>query len=258
MKSSIFFLVVAIFAGADGGSAQVVPTLRLRGTLVTRSGAPITAGRVQTDATAGPSGAQFVGERHFAATSGPKGEWAILGITRGVWIFEASAAGHAPTVVAVTVNLMQTDPKRPVLWELPLHLLTLDELRAAGGSGTSLADDLGRVVTEGRIPSKEEALSMLGRARDAPLEGISLCAAGHLALLARDLRTAFGMFERAERAGLEDACAPLGFASVALLSADLDTAVTAYDRARKATPNEKLKRVISSVIADLQKVVTVR
>jgi hypothetical protein len=33
-------------------------------------------------AAAGPSGAQFVGERHFAATSGAKGEWAILGICR--------------------------------------------------------------------------------------------------------------------------------------------------------------------------------
>jgi hypothetical protein len=255
MKTRLVLLAAAGLAIVEIGSAQVVATLRLRGTVLARGGAPISGGHVRTDAVAGPSGAQFVGERHFAATSGAKGEWAILGITRGVWIFEASAAGHAPSVVGVTVNLMHPDPKRPVTWELPLYLLSLDEIRAAGGSGKSLADDLAPAVAEGRFPSREEALRLLGRERETPLEGIALCAVGHLALLVRDLTTALASFERA---GAGDPCGPLGIASVSLLSADFDTAVTAYDHARKATRDQKLQRVISAVIADLQKLVPLR
>jgi len=251
----LLLLTGAILALAEAGTAQVVPTLRIRGMLLSRTAGPIAGGRVRTDAIAGPSGAQFVGERRFSATSGAKGEWAILGITRGVWIFEASAAGHAPTVVAVTVNLMQTDPKRPVTWELPLYLLSLDELRATGGSGKLLADDLAPLVAEGRFPSNEEVSRLLEGERRTPLEGVSLCAAGNLALLVRARTTDFASYEGV-RPG--DLCGPLGVASLALLSFDLDTAVAAYSRARKATPDEKLQRVISAVIADLQKVVRER
>lgn len=251
MKTRLFLLTAAVLAWAQNGSAQDPPTVRVRGTIVSRAGHPIAAGRVQTDAIAGPSGSQFVGQRRFTATAGAKGEWAILGVTRGTWIFEASAAGYAPGVVAVTVNLTG-DPNRPVTWELPLHLVSLDELRAAGGSGKALANDLAPAVTAGRFPTKEDVLRILARKRDTPFEGISLCAVGNLALLARDLTTAFATFNRV---GPAEACGALGLASVGLLSADYDAALAAYDAARKATRDEKLQRVISAVLADLRRVI---
>lgn len=76
MKTRLVLLAGAVLACAEAGPAQVIPTLRLRGTLMSRTGGAIPGGRVRTDAIAGPSGAQFVGERHFTTTSGAKGEWA--------------------------------------------------------------------------------------------------------------------------------------------------------------------------------------
>jgi hypothetical protein len=240
-------------------SLSIVPTdaqdiaLRLRGKVLNSAGAPIAKARVQTDATLGPQGAPFgSASRNFNATTNDKGEWGILGVTRGLWIFEGSAAGHAPLAVAVPVNMMHAEANRPVTWQLPLRLMSLDELRAAGG-GAELAEPLAPLVADATMPAKEQLASIVERARGMGLKGLSLCAAGGIALVARDLAMARAFYDRAEKDGVTDACAALGTASTAMLALKADEAVAAFSRAREATTDKSLQQVISAVIADLQK-----
>jgi len=114
--------VVMVSLSIASADAQDI-ALRLRGKVLNSAGTAIAKARVQTDATLGPQGAPFgSASRNFNATTNDKGEWGILGVTRGLWIFEGSAAGHAPLAVAVPVNMMHAEPNRPVSWQLPLRL----------------------------------------------------------------------------------------------------------------------------------------
>ena len=243
--------VVMVSLSIASTDAQDI-ALRLRGKVLNSAGAPIPKARVQTDATLGPLGEPFgSASRNFNATTNDKGEWGILGVTRGLWIFEGSAASHAPLAVAVPVNMMHAEANRPVSWQLPLRLLSLDEIRAAGGG--VLADAIAPLVADATMPAKEQLASIVERARGMGLKGLSLCAAGGIALVARDLTMARAFYDRAEKDGVTDACAPLGTASIAMLALKADEAVAAYSRAREATTDKSLQQVISAVIADLQK-----
>jgi hypothetical protein len=51
-----------------------------------------------------------------------------------------------PTAASVPVNMMHAEANRPVSWQLPFRLISLDELRAA--RGTALADALAPLVAE--------------------------------------------------------------------------------------------------------------
>ncbi len=252
MSNRFAVVATAMLAGpiatVDG---QVALAARITGKVLNGAGAPIARARVQTDATLGPQARPFSGPRNFSGTTNENGEWAILGVTRGVWIFEASAAGHVPQAVAVPVNMMHAQANPPVTWRLPLRLASLDELRAGGGA--RLADELAALVGEATMPPREQLARVVDRARGMGLEGLSLCAAGGMALVVRELGMARAFFERAEKSGVTDACAPLGLASVAMLALNPDDAVAAYDRTRSATTDKSLQQVMSAAIADLQK-----
>ena len=116
-----------------------------------------------------------------------------------------------------------------------------------------LADALEPLVADAMMPAKEQLASIVERARGMGLKGLSLCAAGGIALVARDLAMARAFHDRAEKDGVADSCAPLGTASIAMLALKADEAVDAYSRARAATTDKSLQQVISAVIADLQK-----
>jgi len=252
MRLRSAFAACAMFAlGTATVDGQPALAARISGRVLNGAGAPVARARVQTDATLGPQAQPFSGPRNFSGTSNDKGEWAILGVTRGVWIFEASAAGHVPQAVAVPVNMMHAEANRPVTWRLPLRLPSLDELRAGGGG--RLADELAPLVGDATMPPREQLARVVDRARQMGLEGLSLCAAGGMALVVREPGTARAFFERAEKGGVTDACAPLGIASVAMLALNADDAVAAYGRTRNATTDKSLQQVMSAAIADLQK-----
>lgn len=250
LRVALACVMMVSMAVASPGAQAIA--LRLSGKVLNAAGAPVDKARVQTDATLGPQGEPFgSASRNFTATTNRKGEWGILGITRGLWIFEGSAAGHVPTAVAVPVNMMHAEANRPVSWQLPLRLVSLDELRAAGA--TAFADTIAPLVADAAMPSKEQLAGVVDRARGLGLKGIALCAAGGVALVARDLGNARAFYDRAEKDGVTDSCAPLGIASIAMLGLKADEAVDAYSRARGATTDKSLQQVMSAAIADLHK-----
>jgi hypothetical protein len=88
-------------------------------------------------ATAGIQGAGFVEAKDFTATTNTKGEWSVLGVTRGVWIFEASAAAVVPTAVVIPIHVTQNQAGWQINWRLSVPLIGLDELRASEGDGAA-------------------------------------------------------------------------------------------------------------------------
>ena len=61
---------------------------------------------VRVEARFGFGGAEFTGQRTYSTTTNAKGEWSIIGFTAGAWIFDASASGYLPHVVALPFNLI--------------------------------------------------------------------------------------------------------------------------------------------------------
>ena len=161
--------------------------LRLRGKVLNSAGAPIAKARVQTDATLGPQGAPFgSASRNFNATTNDKGEWGILGVTRGLWIFEGSAAGHAPLAVAVPVNMMHAEANRPGLLAAPSP--TLKPRRDARRRRGPRSPTRSRRSSPTRRCRRRRSLPASSSAPAGwAWRALSLCAAGGIALVARDL-----------------------------------------------------------------------
>lgn len=130
-------LLVASVAAAAPAPAQGPTALRVRGSVTTEDGTAIERARVRTEAIAGVGGGQFVGQREFQAATDKKGQWGLLGITRGVWIFEVTADHHLPHVVAIPVAMTQA----PVMPAMPWRLaLTLQRTEESGAWAVALAD----------------------------------------------------------------------------------------------------------------------
>ena len=56
--------------------------------------------------SSGPAAGAFAGQRTFSATTNAKGEWNILGITPGIWLFEVVAPELRFQSVALPVRLL--------------------------------------------------------------------------------------------------------------------------------------------------------
>src|SRR4029079_16646112 len=97
-------LIVCALVSAGVLSAE--PLLRLRGRVIAPGGDPVTGAEVRVEARFGFGGAEFTGQRTYSATANAKGEWSIIGFTSGAWIFDASAPGYLPHVVALPFNVM--------------------------------------------------------------------------------------------------------------------------------------------------------
>ena len=74
-------------------------TYRLRGVVRDNTDTPVQGVKVRAEALTGFRGEQFVGQKEFSTTTNKKGEWTILGLTSGLWSFEATGRDLIPQVV---------------------------------------------------------------------------------------------------------------------------------------------------------------
>ena len=89
-----WMLVVGMLAGLPAtGGAQTA--LRLRGQAQEDSGRGVPA-TIELDAVYGFRGLEFVGQKTFSARANDKGQWSVLGVTSGAWVFAAHAPLHLP------------------------------------------------------------------------------------------------------------------------------------------------------------------
>src|SRR4051794_8220626 len=100
----LFFATFASFALAAALTAQQ-PVSRLKGRVLDEHGKPLKDAEMRAEAFFGSPAGTFAGQRTFTTKSNDKGEWNILGIAPGIWLFEPVAAGHLPESVAVPLRL---------------------------------------------------------------------------------------------------------------------------------------------------------
>lgn len=244
-------VVALCVLAADVGARQGASTMRLRGRVLAEAGAPIQGAVIRTDATAGIGGSQFVGQRQFTTKTDKKGQWSLLGITRGLWIFEATAEGYLPHVVAIPVAMMQATTLAMLPWRLSVALQSDAEV------GT-IAEPLGKVAKATAAGERDEAVALL---QEIPLEGLSpeaLCALGDASLLLRDYARAREVFTRAAQARPDWYRPYLGVGSAAMLQGDYDAAAKAYWQVRETAKDAELQQTMSAAIADLNLIAGIR
>jgi hypothetical protein len=247
-------LAAALLAAGAASAQDERGTMRLRGQVLVEGGGPLAGANIRTDAIRGPGADQFTAQKLFTARTGRNGDWALLGVTRGLWIFEVSAIDHLPHVVLVPLSMMHIDP---VQLEISLALQPVSAILPPGAPASSPA----RIVVEaaerlagGDRAHVREVVQKLGveRMGDDKLDAAALCAAGDLALLVREPLLARRFFEAAAMARPDWYRPHLGVASAGLLVFNIDLAVKAYANARATTGNKRLQQVISAAIRDLQ------
>jgi hypothetical protein len=251
MRRAVLACGVAIALAAllpPEARSQQGPT-RLRGKVVAEDGRAIVGARLRTDAVAlGRS--QFIGQRRFDRTSDRRGEWILLGLTPGTWIFELTAPGYSPSVVVLP---LWTLPSPTMPTPVTFVLQSWDE-----GASSEAARADARVVREAVEAAidrrRGDAIAALNRLEGVAPSAHTLVAAGNAALLVRDLPLAHAFFLRAATADPELGAAHMGLASAALLREDIDLAIKAYWNAREAPGHDSIRQAMSEAVRNLQRV----
>lgn len=240
-------LVVVLVLLATVSEAQTI--YRLKGTTRTGEGAPVGAA-IKGEALVGFRGDQFVGQKELTASANEKGEWNMLGLTAGIWMFTASAQGSLPSVVVLPIKFaqrqMQSAQGGQLSWNLPLVMVP-DDKHPGLKQAAALA-------MEGRATESVQFLSG-ALLPDATPE--AQCAAGQVALIIDQTGLAQQVFQMLRKADDRNACAPLGLASIALMTNDWDTAAKMLWTAREIVPREQ-RPALAAAIGELQQVASVK
>ena len=160
IAAAVLLSSTAIAARQD----QYPETLSLRGEVLIEGGGPLAGARIRTDALRGPNGTQIVAQKVFTARTGKKGDWSLLGVSRGLWIFEVAAPEHLPHVVVVPISFMNPPDPRP--WETSLSLLPVSAMGPLEGSALNspqrLVLDAATRVQAGDRVSPGQVLALMG------------------------------------------------------------------------------------------------
>jgi hypothetical protein len=236
------FITLALFACPV--SAQ--PVSRLKGRVLTDQGKPSVGADVKIEALYGFAAGPYAGQRTFAEHTNDKGEWSVVGLKSGIWVFEGSAPGQLPDVFALPINLLTAIGGGASGLMLPWQLVMKLGASPSGPPGQRLVDALG-VAHANDAARVRELLSMLPDNVDADY----LTAAGRIALIARDWALAKGLFDHAVEINAASFGGTLGQASVALVLRDFDTASRRFAAARDHATDKDVQKFLSAAIGDL-------
>jgi hypothetical protein len=252
MRRCISIVVFAAIAMALSAVAQAQqPVSRLKGRVTNERGEALVDAEIRVEAFFGPAAGTFAGQRTLETRTNAKGEWSVLGISPGIWLFEVLAPGYLPESVALPVRLIT--PSGPAAggmmftWQLILKPMPAP----VEGHWQPLVD----AVQAARGGNVERAAAQL---RQVPHDANPdyLAAAGRVSLLARDVDMARAYFARALETDPTSYRAALGVASTVLLQRDFDLASRAFDAARNRTRDKDEQRFISAAIGDLATIKT--
>ena len=236
----------AVLATA-GGDAQ--PLGRLRGRVLSHIGAPVDAASLRIEALFGFLGGDYTGQKTFSLRTDAKGDWALIGFKAGVWVFEASAPGQLPDVIALPINV-SVAPSSGVGGDTPSwHPI----LRLASIPATPAGEVLAKAAEAALAGRNQLVTAELTRLADSSDEA-ALAAAGRICLVLRDASTARPFFRKALEQNPRSFSAALGMASTALMQKDFDSAGKAYGDARDRTDDRDERSYLTAAIADVNKV----
>lgn len=240
---SPLIVAAAMLTTQARGDAQTA--MRMKGQTLSAAGAGV-PGSVELEAVYGFRGLDFVGQKTFSARANGSGQWSVLGVTSGAWVFAAHAPSYLPQVVLLPVQFTQKNPGSAVgsqvPWEVGFELAPRDQHPAlAPAADAALAGRRGDVASH---------LAAVFETAEAD----TLVAAGEIALYARDAGLARAVFDRALVKAPNHARARLGLASSAMLLGDWDRAAKAFWAAREAGVSPKLARAVGAAITELQRI----
>jgi hypothetical protein len=236
-------VVVTALAASDV-SAQTVS--RLKGRVTTERGEAIPNADVHVEAFYGYAAGTFAGQRLLNAKTDKKGEWNVLGLKSGVWLFEVTADGYMPESVALPFQLLTTASSiqsgMAVNWQLVLKPVPLP----SSERGQILLNAI-EAVRGGNV---EQVRTLLRRVpEDADAE--YLAGAARIALLARDNDLARTLFMRALERDPSSYRSALGIATTLVLARDFDQASRVFDAARNRTHDKDEIRFLTIALSDL-------
>jgi hypothetical protein len=243
-KAPSFIAVVAIVAVGMTSPAGAQMAHRLKGSLTTSAGAPVTNGQVRADNLSGFRGEQFVGQKDHSTASNEKGEWNITGIESGLWLFTATAPDMVPAAIVIPVKFAQRQQVSAVgnslTWPLPIYAYP-----AAEHPMLKVAIDLLQAS------KKDEATQALTVALgpDVPIE--TRVAAGEMALIVQQASLARTIFSLALKENPKHPRAMFGAAQASLLGRDWEAAGRQMWDARDLVPKDQ-RRALAAAIDDLR------
>ena len=201
---------------------------------------------MRAEALYGAAAGTFAGQRTFATTTNAKGEWSILGITPGIWLFAVHADGYLPEAVVLPNRLLTASGPNAggqvFAWDLVLKPIASPAdaqhralVEAAAAARAGRAADVDALLV--RVPEDADADYLAG--------------AGRIALVAGRREAARALFMRALERDPSSYRAALGIASTFLLQRDFDSASRGFDAARGRTHDKDEQRFLSAAIGDL-------
>ena len=240
MRATLLIVGFLLSVMASNASAQT--TYRLKGTVKDTEGKLVAGAKVRAEALVGFRGEQFVGQKDFETTTNAKGEWTVLGLTSGLWAFEASAAETVPQAIVLPVNFTNRKPQSAAggsfSWELPMIVRRSPNQSLNAASVAAMS---------GRTDDAVAALGVLSSDKDADV----VCAAGEVALFVRQHGLARALFDQIVKQDRKHGCATRGLASAALMQSDLDVAGKMLWQAIDLLPRDQ-RAAYGAAVKDLQ------
>jgi hypothetical protein len=222
------------------------PVSRLKGRVLSERGARIQDAEVRAEAFYGAAAGTFAGQRTFTTRVNAKGEWSILGIAPGVWMFTAHAPGYLPETV-VLPNRLVTASSPNAAGQMFMWDLVLKPVQPADDARYRVLVEAATAARDGRDADAEALLVKVPEDADAEY----LAAAGRVALVAHRQDAARALFMRALERDPSSYRGALGVASIFLLQRDFDSASRAFDAARSRTHDKDEQKFLSFAISDL-------
>lgn len=235
-------MVVLTLAFPAVAAAQM--TYRLKGTVKDHDGKPVAGAKVRAEAITGFRGEQFVGQKEFETTTGANGEWTILGLTSGIWVFEASASEMLPQAIVLPVNFTNRQPQSAAggsfSWNLPMTVRRTSHVPLNAAALAAVAKRVDETVAQVGLAAAETDPDLL-------------CSAGEVALYVRQHGLARAVFEQARKLNAKHGCATRGLASAALMQNDLDRAAKMLWNALDLLPRDQ-RPAFGAALKDLQQI----
>ena len=225
-------------------SLQAQMAHRLKGSIRGAAGEPLAGASIRADALSGFRGEPFAGQKEHSVASSDKGEWNILGIESGLWLFSTSAPDMLPAVIVLPVKFSQRQQVSAVgnslTWQLPMWMSPTSDHPML-----KLAAEL---LAAGKRDEATQALTVaLGP--DVPVA--TRVAAGEMALLVQQSSLAKTIFGMVLQSDPKHPRALLGSASASLLDRDWETAGKVLWTARDLAPKDQ-RQALAAAINDLQ------
>ena len=231
-----------------GTTLVAQPVSRLKGRVVTEGGVPIKNADIRAEAFFGYAAGAFGGQRIFTATTNDKGEWTIIGVKSGIWLFTVAAPGRVPETVALPIQMLVTVSSGASGLLLPWQLILKPALVPDSTYGNVLA-----TANQAAHDTPERVRTMMSAVPD-DADGDFLGGAGRIVLTVGEPGLAIQLFKRALERDPSSYRAALGIASAALLLRDFDTASRAFAAARDRTHDKDEQKFISAALDDLRNV----